>query len=405
MKPAVLAALNVLAMRRRLAGLLTLIVLAVGVCLAAFAITDRAAGVSEQRVEEGATNRSVLLHTSTDRNDIRALTTASLDAVAALPGVVSVEPVLQASFGYKGNGIAGVLLYATTPRTSVLPPVLRGIRRTVFPLRPGEMVLPARGDGVDLGRLLGKRIRVEVTRQTGAGTGTSESREVRVVGLFEPSWQIDGPNAAYVDSATVLDWAALRAGTTASRYAETAGYDSASVVARFSAAVPALLRKLQQDGYSATSLRQELEALPTVLELIRVVGVTLLVVLVLVTGFSAFQVMAALARQRRREIGILKAVGFSDGAVFRMLAVEAFLVAVLGAAAGLAVAVVLGTAGNAVLRLGTHVRTYLGAGFVGPDLEEAVAAVAAVVLVVGAGSVVPVARAAAMPPAEAMKEW
>jgi putative ABC transport system permease protein len=266
-------------------------------------------------------------------------------------------------------------------------------------------VLPATSGGVDLRGLLGKRIRVQVTRSTGQGEGQGVERGLRVVALSDPSWQIDGPDAAYVDPVTVLSWAALRAGVPARDFADTVGYESATVVSDSSGDVPRLLDRLQEQGYAATSLQQQLEALPGVLDLVRIAGLVLLVSLVVLTGFSAYQVTAALGRQRRREVGILKAVGFSDGAVFRMLAGEAAAVGLVGAALGLAGAAVLGSAGTLALRSRAEVREFLATGVVLPSLPTVAAAVAIVLVVMLTGALVPAVRAARLPPAEAIRQW
>src|SRR4051812_44181244 len=65
----------------------------------------------------------------------------------------------------------GVLLYATTVRTSTTPPVVQATRRDLFPLSPGEAVLPASAQGSDLATLLGKTITVDITRMVASGQG------------------------------------------------------------------------------------------------------------------------------------------------------------------------------------------------------------------------------------------
>jgi len=405
MKTGRLAVSNVRALRRRLVGLVILTAVAVALCVASFAITQRAQTVTDSRLQEGVTNRSIQLQGLSGRDDVKPLTEGALKRAAELPGVAEIEPVTQAGFDYKSDTVDGVLLYATTPRASFPPPIVAQTRAHVFPLSRGEAVLPASSQGSDLRPLLGKTITVGVTRRIGPNEGTGASDRVTVVGLFDPSWQLDNPDAAYVDGHTVADWAAMRAGMSPRRFLTTVGYDSATVLANDSAHVGPVLHELQDQHFAASSFQQELEALPAVLELVRVVGYALVVFLVILTAFASYQVMAALARQRNREVGILKAVGFTDRRIFGLVAAEALVVAVVAAASGLVLSVGVATVGNALLRQHGDLRTFLSPGVVFPQPTIAVVAVIAVLAVIGLGALLPAWRAARLTPAEAIREW
>lgn len=400
-----LAFSNVRALRRRLVGLVILTAVAVALCVSSFAITERAQRVTGSRLQEGVTNRSIQLHGFSGRDGARSLTQGALKRAAELRGVAEIEPVTQAEFDFKSETVEGVFLYATTPRAALLPPVVAQSRAHLFPLSRGEAVLPASSQGSDLRPLLGKTITVGITRRIGPSLGTGASDRVTVVGLFDPSWQLDNPDAAYVDGDTVVRWAAMRAGMSPHRFLTTVGYDSATVLATDSGQVGPLLHELQDQHFAASSFQQELEALPAVLELVRVVGYALVLFLVILTAFASYQVMAALARQRNREVGILKAVGFTDRRIFGLVAAEALVVAVVAAVSGLVLSVGVATAGNALLRRHGDLGTFLSPGVVFPPPTIAVVAVFAVLAVIGLGALLPAWRAARLTPAEAIREW
>lgn len=400
-----LALANVVALRRRLIGLIVLTAVAVALCAASFAITQRAQAAAVSRLQEGVANRSILLSNFDGRDSVKPLTPRTLQAAAAVPGVADVEPVVQAEFDYRSDTVAGVLLYATTPRAALPPPIVGQTREHLFPLRAGEAVLPATSQGSDLRPLLGKTITVEITRYVREGEGEGVDRRITVVGLFDPSWQIDGPYAAYLDAGTVNDWAALRAGLSTRRFLDSQGYDSATVLATDSGSVHHVMKALQAQRFAASSLQDELTALPVILELVHAVGYALVVILLLLTALASYQVTSALARQRNREIGILKAVGFTDGRVFRVISAEAILVAVVAAVSGLVLSVVVATAGNALLRRQATAREYLDAGVIAPHLTIVAAALVGVVSVLGLAALVPAWRAARLTPAEAIREW
>lgn len=116
--------------------------------------------------------------------------------------------------------------------------------------------------------------------------------------------------------------------------------------------------------------------------------------LVLVTSGAAMALaLAAAAAERRREIGLLKALGAGDGTVVRLWAAQVGAIlalgSVLGAAAGLALSAGLG-------------RSVFGAAGA-PRLEAAAAGAGACALAAFLAAVVPVRRALGVNPAEALR--
>jgi putative ABC transport system permease protein len=325
---------------------------------------------------------------------------------AALPGVASVQPRAQVSFGFETpDGSAEALLYATTERPALAPPVVASVRRRLFPLHGREIVVPARSQGVDFHRYLGRTITVDLTRKTGPGTGTGASAKVTVAGLIDPGWQLDNPDAAYASRATVVRWAALRAGVKPRAYLNSVGYDQLTVVARTSAQVPAVRRAIQRYGYPATTLEQQLSALPTTLALIHTAGQALLAILALLAFAGTVTVTGALARQRSPEIGVLKALGFRTRYVLGLLLAEMTLTGAAAAVAGTLLGVVLGSAGTAALRTSPDLRPYLPSGVLLPPGGVVALLCCVTVGVVALGALLPARRASRMPPADAMREW
>ncbi|WP_328318374.1 ABC transporter permease [Streptomyces sp. NBC_00388] len=401
-----LALANVWALRRRLYALVGLVAVAVAVCVAASGIAGQAQGAADSGVRESAANRSITVDKpDNDGPDAKSLTTSSVRSLARLPGVASVQHRLQASFGIKDDRVSGALLYATTYRPALPPPVTSSVRRHLFPLRTGEVVLPAKAQGLSLKAELGRTVPATLTRFVAEGQGTGDDDTVRVVGLYDPAWQIDGPDTAYADDATVVRWAAERAGVSAKTYLATVGYGQLTVVTDRSADVAAVQQRVQHLGYPAVTLRQQLTALPAVLELIRQVGRVLVVVLGLLAFAGAVAVTGALARQRVREIGILKAVGFRTRRVLGLLLAEMALTGVYAALVGAVLGVGLSAVAAAVLRAGSGTAPYIHGAAPLPGVGTALLLLAALVLVVVAGALVPARRAAALSPTDAMKDW
>ncbi|MDF3301025.1 FtsX-like permease family protein [Streptomyces tropicalis] len=400
-----LALLNVLALRRRLVGLVVLVAVAGAVCLSALGIAARAEGSTTSQVGESVGNRSVTVDSPQDRPDLAQLTRGAEARMARIPHVRSVQHRLQVSMPVRDNPEGADLLYATTVRAALAPPVVRAVRKNLFPLRKGEVVFPASTHGVDLGAMVGRTVTVDAHRFVRPGVGDTVSDRVRVVGTYDPSWQIEGPDAAYADDASVVRWAAAAAGKSPAEYLRTSGWDQLTLVADSSAHVPGVLGAVQRMDYPAVTLQQQLRALPGVLELVKVTGRVLLGVLGLLAFTGAVTVTGALARQRAQEVGILKAVGYRSRTVLGLLVAE---MAVAGAAAallGVVLAVGVTAAAAAGLRGVGDVAPYVPDAVPLPPLPAVALLALLTVAVVGAGAVLPARRAARMSPTDAMKDW
>lgn len=118
-------------------------------------------------------------------------------------------------------------------------------------------------------------------------------------------------------------------------------------------------------------------------------------VALLVGGIMIANTFAILVAQRRRQIGLLRAVGATGGEVRRMVLAEALLVGVAGAAAGIALGLGLATIGAAV-------SGSISNGLVPPWGRLALAALVGVAVTVAAAAV-PAARTTRISPLEALR--
>ncbi|MGW0760980.1 ABC transporter permease [Streptomyces sp. NPDC002814] len=400
-----LALANVRALRRRLIGLVALVSVAAAVCLGALGIADSAQGVTDSGVKESSANRSITVDRPDSRPDTPQLTDRTAARLAKLPHVESVQHRAQVSFGVLTKAGDTVLLYATTHRPALSPPVTKSVRKDLFPLKPGEIVAPAASQGVDLSRLVGRQIDIETTRFVRQGEGTGVSGHARLVGVYDPTWQLDNPDAAYAADSTVVKWAAQRSGEPEKTYLSTIGYDQLTVVARTSADVPDVTKSVQRLGYPAVTLQQQLHALPGVLEMIKMVGQVLLGVLGVLAFVGAVTVTGALSRQRAQEIGILKAVGFRTRSVLMMLVTEMALVGAVAALLGAVLGAALGSGAAALLRDSAELAPYVKGWVLLPSASTLLLLLGLTVLVVAIGSLAPARRAARMSPTDAMKDW
>ncbi|MBU2664493.1 ABC transporter permease [Actinoplanes bogorensis] len=360
-----------------------------------------------------ATRESSMMRTvevdSTGATTTVVLNQAKIDEIRAMPGVVSVLPWMQSGTSLEtetGEQVAGALW--ATPRMPVgQPPVVAVLpgRDADAALADDEVLLPGRLAGADLSGLLGRRIRVEYTRALTAESGEAAYRKALVVGLYDEAiGGRDGPSAMYVSERAAVAMAAAGRQVTPDALAARVGFPKVIVEVADAGQVEPVQRRLAAEGYNASSVQSQLTALPPLLGLLRLVGQVMTGLVVLLCAGAGLSIGAGLVRSRRRDIGLLKALGFANGRITRLLALELGL---FGIGAGLAGGL-LGVIALVAVRMAVQGRPLLG--FELPDglLLPPAARFAVLVLIPAvamlAGGVWPMLRAARLAPDEALRD-
>jgi putative ABC transport system permease protein len=399
-----LAASNALAFWRRFLGLALVAALGTGICLPLLAIAADAETAAHERITEGVLLRSIELLRANDLPGGATISPKAVDEIAKLTGVSSVEPSIQATIGIKTATVEGALLHATMPRPSRLPPILTSSRPNPFPLAADEIVLPAKAQGMDLTGLLGTKITVDYTERIGPGEGRGARDQVTVVGIFDPAWQIDGLDSAYAADGKLMSWAAASAGVPKEVFLTTHGYDRATVVAASADDVPSVLAELQSRSFSATSLQQQLTELPSVLRLIKLVSRVLTGALIVFIVLGAAALSSSLVRQRTREIGLLKAVGYRTRSVLTMFLLEQAVVGLVAGLVGLGIGLVGGRIFISLLERSPDLSLYVGGRLLPPVTQLLpLVLIPAVAMIIG--GLLPARRGAAMQPSFALRDW
>lgn len=153
----------------------------------------------------------------------------------------------------------------------------------------------------------------------------------------------------------------------------------------------ALFALSDDDGYRADTLEKEINAAREVVRIFVMVLVCVALVCMLTGGIGVMNILLVSVRERRREIGLLKAIGATSGQVGLLFLLEAgayaFLGGILGLMLGVAMIHVFGSwiGLNAYLELFTALPVLIGASLLG----------------MGFG-VAPAMKAAGLPPVEAL---
>lgn len=329
------------------------------------------------------------------------LNTSTLAAIARLPGVERVLPSSPAPLGFKDAKVPGALLVAGTIRTR-RPPMVAP-RGPVPRLRRGDVLLPARTEDSDLRSVLGRTIVFDSQRATGIGEGTGARYKLRVVGLYDPKFQADGQDVAYITTYDDVRLAAEANGLSPKEFQRRSGFDTAEVVVRRGSSVDTVLARVQRLGLPATTLSQRLTALPTLLSLGRDLGRLMAIVLLVMVVVTTAGQTASAVRTRRSEIGVLRSVGYGRLPVMAAFTVEAVVTALGAIALGVAGSLALSAVVGRVLRDQLDQGATLLPGLTLPAAEPLAVVVAATVVSTMLGAGTAAVRAARLDPSLALR--
>jgi putative ABC transport system permease protein len=392
--------------RGRLASLTLIIVLGCIASLVSVGFVARAAESSSHQITDGIALRTIDLSGGQAHPGSTSLSSDHIAAIRKKAHIVAVEPSLQASFAVKTTDIPGAIFYGTIPQPSLLPPIAHAIRKTLFPLQKGEVVLPDVNQDIDFAAQLGRTIDITYTEQIAPGAGKSMSGKLTVAGLYDHSYTADGPSAAYATEQDVTVWAAARVGLSPSdRYLAATGYQQAAVIVDQANNVDAVERGLAAEGYQAISVQQKLSALPRQVLLLRYIGLAVVVLLLLYCLIAGTSLAHSFVRQRTREIGLLKALGFGRRRILRILAIELLLAGqvpvAIGVLLGNFVSIGLGYALGGRTVLGVH----MSHGLALPPFGWTLTLLLAPVLAIFLGGLWPARRSSKLEADVALRDW
>ncbi|MDG4864878.1 ABC transporter, partial [Streptomyces sp. T-3] len=280
-----------------------------------------ATGAIERDVLASGGLTQIELSSFEGESSVRPLTTDALADAARLPGVTGVVPDYPATLYAEDDGTYDLSGHTLAPDSDI--PVVKG--KLPERLADGQVVLPAKAQGTDFASYLGKRTTFGYTKATGRDSGGTERIELEAVALYDPSWQVDGRDVAYMSEGTAALLAAARAGQPVGEFRAKEGAQSAVVAVAHQSKVAGVAKKLQDDGFSASPVADRVRQLPGLFgaaDLMVRVAVVLLALAAV--GLGVVRASDSM-RARLSQFAVLRVLGSSRSGLRQVLLGEALL--------------------------------------------------------------------------------
>ncbi len=220
--------------------------------------------------------------------------------------------------------------------------MIEGAERTAargLPEKPEEDAMPGLIVGQELARALrlvvGDRVTVVSPRGDLGPTGPiPKTRPFRIAGIFYSGMYEYDMKHAYIDLGV------------AQRFLRSEGRISGievkvTEVEQAPALASVLASTIGQDGLRVRDWQRMNQQLFGALALEKLAMFITLGIAVLIAGFSVFGTLTLLVQEKRKEVGILKAMGTSPRGVIRIFVIEGLLIGAAGALMGLGLGFVL----------------------------------------------------------------
>ncbi len=357
----------------RLLGVLLAVALSVGFVVASLVFVDTQSAALQRSVASRTAGSSVVVQPSDDRDLTSTIT--------GTPGVETVDRSRTTFLDFSAGAHHGLLELGSLPQDP---------RLQWLTLQQGAW--PAQADQIALGRAAADRSRVRigdtVRVQEPGVDGSGGVRDLRIVGLVDESASLfsDLQSSGVVTASSPL----LDTGTVEYLVIARPGVDPDTLAATLAQRLPPETQVLTATALAA----QRLDGLTGGVDVIRYLLLGFGSIAVLVGAMIIGNIFGIVVAQRRRQLGLLRAVGATRAQIRRALLVEAIVVGVLGALLGVGL-------GIAIAAAATVISGSLSAGLAVRPLPLVLAAVAGVTVTL-VSALAPARRAMVVSPLDAL---
>lgn len=299
-------------------------------------VSDEYRTPPRQPVAMAFSGGAVALHGLKPKTETRGIRgyKQKLSFVADLPGV-RVAPVLSGqailTFAGKEQGVT---------MNGVIPAMMAGVSDIDDKFVAGSLdALSADPNGIVIGRALAKKFYLDMGDNLNVSSPIGVVRTMKIVGLFETGTSAIDEGQAYV----LLKRAQVLFGRIDRANRLVIQLDNPYAARELAATIESHV------GYRAQSWQEASENLMSVLLIRNIIMYTVVSAILVVAAFGIFNVISTVVMEKRRDIAILKSIGFHAKDVRRIFLVEGVIIGGTGSLLGVALGYGL-MAGLAVVR-------------------------------------------------------
>jgi hypothetical protein len=369
-----------------------------------------ASNVSAQLSHNSAVSSLQIASASTTGNAVQ-LDRKTLAAVAAVAHVKSVDPWAQEGIIAQSESLwadpGTPLVFWATPRIAYAQPkIVSPLRARVANLAPDQILLPSRVGSKSFSKTVGKTFTFTYTVATGASSGVDQKISLAVVGLYDNSVPgNDGTSAVYISQSLESKLIAARAGlphalSPGDSYVYPEAYVNVDGVDHVTAVQTALAKR----GYNVSSIASQVTQLPGLLRLLSYLNTAIAVILLLFCFGSGISIGSAWLAQRGREIGLLRALGWTRARIFVDLVLEIGAAGVVCGIAGIATGLILSVLASLALSGRTVDGIEFADGVTLPGWYWFAGVLVGLPVALAIGAIRPVSRLARLAPDDALRQ-
>ncbi|MBP3223190.1 MAG: FtsX-like permease family protein [Actinomycetaceae bacterium] len=292
----------------------------------------------EQRYESAL--KLVEVDSYGSRDDVRGVTEESVKEFSRLDHVKGVYPELSIdAMPVDADIDASYGMYAV----SAIPGLMKKIEGKVEGPGVGEVILPLHDATRTLESFVGKDITFETTTREGNESGEPYNFSLHVVGVYENGELEPGtPINMYANEADIKKIKSM------CNMLETT-YATVYVDVENSSYVDDVSRAIAGQGYNVRAVGQQLDQLGDFFVTLEKASDVFYVVLIFICLIVGVSIGGAWIRQRYRDIGMLRAIGWKGNMVFAMASIELLLIGFIAGVSGVFAGVLVSLAGTTLL--------------------------------------------------------
>lgn len=300
-------------------------------------ITEGIKVVSQKQIMENKSICKITVSRDMFAESGPVLTNDSIKKFKNINYVTNAYPDIQMVVGiYNEKEESGAAYVSGVPNT-VLPDIIEGDAYKEDDTQ--VVILPSKvqiGENSYTGKeYLGKYIIIEYNILDSKGEQDVRKYNAKVVGLYDAEKGSHATNEIYVPIQDALLMQAEQKGLSLKQYNNIANYQNIFLSVKAEKYVDKVSSAIRNMGYDTYSVRDEINEVPGVVNFIMLIGggVSLLVMIIGMMNIAI--TMMQMTRNRRKEIGLMKAIGYTINKVMMIFMTESIIVSLMAGFFGL----------------------------------------------------------------------